>query len=240
MENHFPRWQFSGRKTTGDNMARTLVIGDLHCPAVHQDYLAFCKSVQKKFKTDQTIFIGDIADNEAVSNYEKNPELPGGKQMYMDTLESINQWKKAFPKALVVIGNHDKRIHNKASKHGISPLYLKSYQDLYDTPGWEWDISFAVDGVMYVHGDGWASEYPAFNAAKASLQSVVSGHSHTKFSINWIKGPNNRPYFGMNVGSGVDITHPVFRYSTPHLKKAILGCGVVIDGKNPYLEIMHE
>jgi hypothetical protein len=45
-------------------------------------------------------------------------------------------------------------------------------------------------------------------------------------------------YFGMNVGCGVDQRHPALSYSKPHLKKAILSCGIVIDGTQPYLEIM--
>jgi len=44
-------------------------------------------------------------------------------------------------------------------------------------------------------------------------------------------------YFGMNVGAGIDQSNPVFQYSKAHLKKAIISCGIVIDGKQPYLEI---
>ncbi len=62
-------------------------------------------------------------------------------------------------------------------------------------------------------------------------------HHHSLAAINWIKGPNTM-YFGMNVGCGVDQRHPALSYSRPHLKKAILSCGIVIDGNQPYLEIM--
>jgi predicted phosphodiesterase len=220
-------------------MARVLVIGDLHCPADHKDYLHHCLRMQKKYRTDHTVFIGDIADNEAISNYEKNPELPSALELYNLTTKAISKWHKIFKGASVVIGNHDKRVHNKAIKNGIPSLYLQSYKDLYNTSSWNWDHSFCIDNVLYVHGDGWSSEYPAFNAAKAHMQSVVSGHTHSKFSINWAQGPNNNSIFGMNVGSGVDLNNPVFKYSQPHLKKAILGCGIVIDGKYPYLEKMY-
>lgn len=215
---------------------KILVIGDLHCPADHAEYINFCKDMKKKYKTNETVFIGDIIDHEAISMHDKNPALPGAKDEFLYALEHVNKWYKTFPKASVCIGNHDARVIKKGSKNGIPELYFKSYSDLYHTPNWNWDYSFDIDNVHFTHGDGWGSLYPAFNAAKARLQSVVCGHHHSIASINWIKGPTTM-YFGMNVGAGVDQRHPAFTYSKPHLKKAILSCGVIIDGK-PHLEIM--
>lgn len=216
---------------------RTLVIGDLHCPADHEDYLYFVKDMKAKYKTDQTIFIGDIVDHEAISMHEKNPNLPAPGQEFELAMERIHRWYNVFKNAKVCIGNHDARVVRKAMKNGIPEMYLKSYSEMYKTPKWEWNYSFEVNGVVYTHGDGWGGKYPAFNAAQARLQSVVCGHHHSLASINWIKGPTTM-YFGMNVGCGVDQTHPAFLYSKSHLKKSILSCGIVIDGKQPYLEIM--
>lgn len=216
---------------------RTLVIGDLHCPADHTDYLAFCKKMQKKYKTNQTVFIGDIVDHEAISFHDKNPELPGAKDEYIFAKEHVKNWYKAFSNASVCIGNHDARIYRKAAKTGIPPFYIAEFKNIYETPNWTWDHTFSFDGVYYAHGDGWGGQTPAFNAAKAMLQSVVCGHHHSLASIQWIKGPTTM-YFGMSVGCGVDQAHPAMTYSKPHLKKAILSCGIVIDGNQPYLEIM--
>jgi len=55
---------------------RTLVIGDLHCPADHEDYLQFCLDMKRKYKTNNTVFIGDIIDHEAIAAHDKNPSLP--------------------------------------------------------------------------------------------------------------------------------------------------------------------
>lgn len=215
---------------------RTLIIGDLHCPADHEDYLRFCLDMKKKYKTNNTVFIGDIIDQESISNHEKNPSLPGAKDEYEQALQRVRPWYNSFKNAVVCIGNHDARVHRKASKNGIPEIYLRSYPDTYRTPTWDWDHSFVFDNVFYTHGDGWSGQFPAFAAAKARLQSTVSGHCHSIASINWIKGPNTA-YFGMNVGSGVDQSHSALAYSKPHLKKAILSCGIVIDGQQPYLEI---
>ena len=216
---------------------RTLVIGDLHCPVDHEDYLQFCMDMKKKYKTNNTIFIGDIIDHEAISAHDKNPSLPGPQDEFQASLERLQRWYSKFNHAQVCIGNHDARVVKKAAKNGIPEFYLKAYSDLYRTRNWNWDYYFECNGVYYTHGDGWGSQYPAFNAAKARLQSVVCGHHHSIAAINWIKGPTTM-YFGMNVGCGVDQTHPALAYSKPHLKKAILSCGIVIDGDQPYLEIM--
>jgi predicted phosphodiesterase len=221
----------------GLEIMRTLVIGDLHCPCDHNDYLSFCKSIQKIHKTNNTIFIGDIVDHEAISMHDKNPQLPGPSDEFLSVLDRIERYYKVFPNSSVCIGNHDARVLKKAAKYGIPNLYLKAYSSLYNTPGWTWDYSFHHDGVYYSHGDGWSGQHPSFLGAKARLESVVTGHCHSVAGVNWIKGPTTM-YFGMNVGSGVDQRHPAFDYSKPHHKKAILSCGVVIDGKQAYLEIM--
>ena len=221
----------------GGMAMRVLVIGDLHCPCDHEDYLAFCKKIQKIHKTTHTIFIGDIVDHEAISMHDKNPSLPGPNDEFLQASLAIRKWVKAFPKANVCVGNHDARVFKKAAKNGIPAFYLKDYSEVYNTPNWCWDYSFHLDNVYYIHGDGWGGHHPAFVAAKSRLQSVVCGHHHSIAGINWLRGPNSQ-YFGMNVGSGVDQRHLAFMYSKPHLKRSILSCGVIIDGTRPHLEIM--
>lgn len=216
---------------------RVLIIGDLHCPCDHKDYLNFCKKIQKIHKTTHTVFIGDIVDHEAISMHEKNPSLPGAGDEYEQAAIAVKYWAKNFPRADVCIGNHDARVFKKAAKNGIPDFYLKHYKEIYNTPNWNWDYSFTIDGVHYSHGDGWSGHHPAFTAAKSKLESVVCGHHHSIAGINWVRGPKSQ-FFGMNVGSGVDQSHPAFMYSKPHLKRSILSCGVVINGINPYMEIM--
>jgi hypothetical protein len=41
----------------------------------------------------------------------------------------------------------------------------------------------------------------------------------------------------MNVGCGVDRKHLAMKYGEDHIKKPVISCGVVIDGK-PYMEMM--
>ena len=220
-------------------MDRVLVIGDLHLPAEREGYLNFCKSLKKKHKTTRVVFIGDVLDHHAISFHQKHPESDSAIAEYHRSMSKMKDWKKAFPEALVCIGNHDERIHRMTASVGIPSMYLKDYKEIFDTPKWEWGYEWEIDGVSYIHGTGGAAGVsPAFNCAKARVQSTVSGHVHSVAAVNWLKGPNSRMIFGFNVPCGVDESHRLMSYGKNFLKKPINGAGVVIEG-HPYMEIMH-
>jgi len=216
---------------------RVLVVGDLHAPAVHEQYLSFCKSVAKKHRTNSVVFIGDIVDHEAISRHEKNPELPAALDEFNIALKTVKEWHKAFPKAVVCIGNHDERVNRRAKSEGIPSMYLKPYNDVYGTKGWLWGNEHIIDDVLYTHGTNWSGKSPAFNAACYLRRSVVCGHCHSISSIAFHSNGADT-IFGMNVGAGVDEQHLAFSYGRYSLKKPVLSCGVVIDG-HPYLERKH-
>ena len=217
-------------------MSRVLVIGDLHLPAEKQGYFDFVKKIKRKYKTDTTVFIGDVLDHHSISFHKKHVESGGPVQEFKEAFESMAKWKRMFPRAKVCIGNHDERVMKLSSDVGIPQMYLRSYSDIYQTPKWNWEYSFEIDGVFYHHGTGAGGQYPAFNAARSRAMSTVSGHCHSISSINWLAGTNTR-LFGMNVGCGVDAKHIAMDYGSNCMKKPIVSCGVVIDG-HPYLELM--
>lgn len=218
-------------------MSRVLVIGDLHAPAVHPDYFDFVKSIKRKHRTDKTVFIGDVIDHHVISFHKANPESPDALREYNLAFETVKKWYHRYPNAVVTVGNHDSRVHRLASDAGIPSLYLKEYNELYNTKNWEWEQSVEIDNVYYYHGTGASSAYPAFNAARSRNQSVVMGHHHTKAAINWLSGSNDHRIFGMSVGCGVNNKHLSMLYSEHYLIKPMLSCGVVIDGY-PILEVM--
>ena len=217
---------------------RVLVIGDVHLPAEREDYLDFCKGLRKKYKTNQVVFIGDILDHHAISFHQKHPEADSAVAEYHRAIEKLKDWKKAFPKAKVCIGNHDERIHRLASSSGIPSMYLRDYKDVFNTPGWEWEYEWIIDNVSYLHGTGTRTGVcPSLNQAKARMQSTVCGHIHSVGSIAWAQGPGENKIFGFNVPCGVDREHILMYYSKNFIRKPVNGAGVVINGK-PYLEIM--
>ncbi len=221
-------------------MANVLVIGDLHFPAERQDYLQFCKDMKRKHKCNEIMFIGDILDHHAISFHQKNPDSDGAVEEYEKAMRSLKQWYKAFPHARVCIGNHDERVHRLAASSGIPAMYLKDYKDIYETPNWDWQYEHVVDDVYYYHGTGASAGLcPAFNTAKARLQSSVAGHIHSSAAILFTAGPTNNKIFGFNVPNGVDKEHPLMYYSKNFLRKPVNGLGIIKDGK-PYMEIMDD
>jgi len=217
-------------------MARVLCIGDLHLPAIHPDYLQFVKDLKRKYKTNTTVFIGDVLDHHSISFHQKNPELPSAIDEHEQAIKGMKAWKKAFPEAMVCIGNHDERVHRLSATAGIPSMYLVDYVELYDTPNWEWDYSFLIDDVMYTHGTGAGGQRPAYSAAIKLGHSVVMGHVHSNAMLQILQSPTQR-IFGLNVGCGVNTHHRAMNYAKNHLSKPVLGAGVIIDGK-PSLKLM--
>ena len=217
-------------------MARVLCIGDLHLPAIHPDYLQFVRGLKRKYRTNTTVFIGDVIDHHSLSFHQKHPELPSAIGEHEEVVKGMKEWKRAFPEAMVCIGNHDERVHRLSATAGIPSMYLMDYKTLYDTPKWNWDRSFLVDDVMYIHGTGTGGQRPAYTAAVKMGHSVVMGHVHSVSGIHLLQSPTKR-IFGMNVGCGVDKDHRAMNYARNHLNKPVLSAGIIIDGK-PMLEIM--
>lgn len=209
-------------------MSRVLITSDKHCPAVHPRYLHFCKDLRDKHKCDTIIDIGDIIDMESISFHTKHPDLPGPKDEHKLALKEIQKWYKAFPKATITIGNHDERVFRKAAATSIPASYLRDYNEIWKTPNWNWVYDIIVDGVYYHHGSGSGGLYPAFNKARNMGMSVVSGHIHAASGVWWTTSPKHR-FFGMNVGSGIDVDQLTFDYGRHLVRRPVLSAAVVID-----------
>ena len=219
-------------------MSNILVIGDTHFPAVHPKYLQFVQEIYKKYKCTGVVHIGDVVDHHTISFHKKHPDSVAAMDEYRASLACIKKWYTVFPKMKICIGNHDERVFRLSADVGIPSFYIKQYPEIYKTPKWVWDYGFTIDGVYYTHGTGTGSQYPSFNLAKARATSCVLGHHHSIAGINWLVGPTTR-FFGMDVGTGVDRNHINFSYGQYHLKKPVVSCGVVLNGKQPYLELMN-
>ena len=96
------------------NERRILVIGDIHAPFELEGYLEFCQETYAKHLCNQVVFIGDIIDNHYTSYHETSSDGLGGADELHHAIEVVNDWKKAFPVADVIIGNHDRMVMRKA------------------------------------------------------------------------------------------------------------------------------
>ena len=217
-------------------MTRVLVIGDLHCPADLTKYRQHCQRIRYKYKTNKTVFIGDIVDAHQWGRWDPDYEADSPQSEYKKTLKRVAWWHENFKDAVVTIGNHDERAVRQARIAGVPDGLVKDYADAWQTPSWEWVNTVEIDNVRYFHGEGFSGKYPHVNACLTSLKSTVMGHIHSVAGLQWVNKAGGK-FFGMAVGCGVDVSHPFMRYAEKHPTKPVLSCGVVIDG-HPYLETL--
>lgn len=203
---------------------RVLVIGDLHEPFCLDNYLDFCKNTYANYNCNKVVFIGDVIDSHFSSFHETDPDGMGGGQELDIAIKRLSKWYKAFPKADVTIGNHDRIVYRKGFSGGIPKRWLKPFNEVLETPKWNFVERLIIDGVQYVHGEGGTAR----TKCKNDMMSTVQGHIHTQAYTEWMVGQNFK-IFGMQVGCGVDHTAYAVAYAK-NFKKQAIGCGVVIGG----------
>ena len=213
---------------------RILVIGDLHEPFCLDGYREFCLEQSEKFNTNRTIFIGDVIDNHYSSYHETDADGMGGGQELDLSINKIAKWRDAFPKADVIIGNHDRLIMRKAQTSAIPSKWIKSYKDVLEVPDWNFVERLVIDDVQYIHGEGGTAR----TKCKADLMSTVQGHLHTQAYTEYVVGQNFKIY-GSQVGCGINHKAYAMAYAK-YGKKPAIGCMVVLDnGKTPVNLLMN-
>jgi len=200
-----------------------LVIGDLHAPFTLPKYLKFCREQQELYNCGTVIFIGDIIDNHYSSYHESDPDGYGAGEELDRAIDMIADWYGTFPKAHVIIGNHDRLVYRKAYSSGVSKKWIKDYKDVLNTPDWEFVENIELNKVNYNHGEGGTAK----NRIKSELQSQIQGHLHTQLYVEYLVGATFI-VFGMQVGCGVDNKSYAMAYGK-HFKKPAIGCGVVLN-----------
>jgi hypothetical protein len=211
---------------------RVLIIGDLHEPFCLDGYLEFCKKTYAKYNCNKVVFIGDVIDSHYSSYHETDPDGMGGGDELDLAIKKIGKWYKAFPDADVTIGNHDLIVMRKAHTGGIPKKWIKSFNEVLETPGWRFVDEVIIDLVLYCHGIG----SKAHIKAQKNMQSTACGHHHIEAYVHWFVGRIQK-VFGLQVGSGLDIKSYAAAYGKWFPKPAI-GCGVVINGKTAINELM--
>ncbi len=211
-----------------------LVIGDLHEPFCLDKYLSFCKDTYKKYKCNEVVFIGDIIDNHYSSYHETNPDgLSGGTELDL-SISRISRWYKAFPKATVIIGNHDRMVMRKAQTGNIPKKWIKSYKEVLEVPKWKFVERYEKNGVQYIHGEGGTAR----NKCRADMMNTVQGHLHTQCYTDHYVGKNFR-IFGTQVGCGIDHDSYAMAYAK-YGKKPAVGCVVILDNGTIPINLLME
>ena len=221
------------RVSNGGVVNNVLVIGDLHEPFSLDKYLEFCVSKYEQFDCTEVVFIGDIIDNHYASYHETNADGMGGADELEYAIQRIARWYKEFPKATVIIGNHDRMIMRKAQTSSIPSKWIKSYKEVLQVPGWNFVERYEKDNVQYLHGEGGTAR----TKCRADMMNTVQGHLHTQAYCEHYVGQNFR-VFGMQIGAGINFSEYSFAYSYAkfHTAKPVLGCAVILDnGRLPII-----
>ncbi len=215
-------------KKQNNEESNVLVIGDLHEPFCLEGYLEFCLDTYHHYKCTDVIFIGDIIDNHYSSYHETDADGLGGGDELELAVRKIAHWYKAFPKAKVLIGNHDRMIMRKAQTSAIPSKWIKSYQDVLEVPNWEFLERYVLNDVQYIHGEAGTAR----TKCRADMMNTVQGHLHTNCYTEHYVGAKYR-IFGMQVGCGIDHESYAMAYAKAGKKPAI-ACGVILNnGKTP-------
>jgi predicted phosphodiesterase len=226
-------------------VARVLVISDTHCPGMRAGYVDFLKRVADDYAVTRVVHIGDLVDWASISYHEKSPSLRNATQEYAKARKQVAALARAFPKADWLIGNHDALTERQAVTAGLPPELLRDYADMWDV-GWTVHPRFSkllIDGVVYSHGDsGRGGQDAAFQQAKDNFRSTVIGHFHNQASVRWCPPRavcgcarlRRAPRLRCETTGSRAV--PWFEYGRRFAHKPILGCGVVLNGKQTYFE----
>lgn len=221
-------------------MARVLVQPDLQAPFQHIDTIPFLLSVNDKYKCNEWVNIGDEVDFSTLSvSHLPDPDGIGFKEEFNQAVDFLKELYKIWPRMKVCVSNHTIRPIKKALYAGVPSVFLKSYQEFLGAPKtWVWADEWEIDGVLYIHGEGFAGQMGHAKAADKHRQSVVIGHIHSFGGINYLNNRKNELIFGMNVGCLIDVKSYAFKYGKHFPNKPTLGCGVVIDGVPHFIPML--
>lgn len=221
---------------------RVLVIPDLHCPGMLASYPEFLRDTYRRWKCDTVVCLGDIFNFTGLSFHLKQTSDLNIDAEISIARKDIKRLVKMFPDVSVLTGNHDDLSGRQCDVVGVPRTMLRTFNDFWDMPKtWKWYPRYhqlKVDGVIYQHGDrGRGGQMAALKNAQDEFASVIQGHYHSQCGI-WFHANLQDLIFGMQAGCGIDHDNPIFNYSRAFTKKPIISCGVVIEGKYPYIERM--
>jgi len=209
-----------------------LFISDLQAQAMHPDTAAFLRAVLRKYgKPTRVIQIGDEADQEALNEYGKNPDLPSDGDEIDATIRALRPIYKMFPRVDLLYSNHVLRARRKANKAGLSKKRFREWREVIDAPrNWRWYKGLFLrtilgQNVFVCHGR--ASN--GLQLAKEMGCSVVQGHYHTKYCIEYTSNPAHLN-FSLQIGCSIHTKHPAFDYDAENVKRPIIGHAAIING----------
>jgi hypothetical protein len=209
---------------------RVLFIPDLHTPFHHPDAFDFLAECNRALSPSRIVCAGDEADQHALSQYESDPDGHSAGTEFELSREALSELARLFPVMALCDSNHMVRYLKKAFRAGIPSVYMKSYQAAYEAPpGWIWRDSWLIDGVMYIHGEGFSGKDGAYKACVQYRRPVVMGHLHSFAGVQYNNNGDTQ-IWGMNAGCLIDAQRYAFKYAKHVPHKPCIGVGLVDHG----------
>jgi len=211
---------------------KILVISDLHCPYNHVDTVPFLAAIKKKYKGfDRVVLSGDEIDGHDLSFHDSDPDLDSAGVELEKAIKALSPIYKLFPKADILESNHGSLVLRQAIANGLPRSVFKTQRDMLKAPkDWNWHFELMIQtelGPIYFHHSKGAN---VKKNSQAMGMSFIQGHHHESFEICYWGNPNAL-LFGMTVGCLVDGKSLAMAYNKNNLKRPVIGCGVVIDGR---------
>jgi hypothetical protein len=196
--------------------------------------IGFLKEVEEKWKCQRVICLGDEVDFAAISRWPTDVDGFSAGHEAEKAIVFLHQFYDAFPKVRVCTSNHTIRPWKKAFDSGIPKRFLKSYHESLEAPpGWSWHDEIILNGVKYIHGEGFTGIQAHGRAAYQNRMSTVIGHVHTSAGVQYFNNGQST-IFGANFGCLIDINAYAFAYGKKLANKPTLGCGVVVSSEEAY------
>jgi predicted phosphodiesterase len=204
-----------------------LSVGDLHAPFMHRDAVRFLEAVKSRHRPTQTVFLGDVADQHALSRFTRNPSGLSCGHEIRAARRQLKPVGELFPEAAVCWGNHDRRVYDRAAEVGIPEETILGMNDILKCPaGWEWRDRWEIAGVVFEHGTGWSGKDAHIKAATANMGPTVIGHIHAHAAVSFVANRKHL-FYGFNVGCLIDHEAYAFAYAKVIPAKPIIGVGLI-------------
>lgn len=221
-----------------DDSSSILIISDMHIPYHHKDTLDFLSDLKAKYKPTRIVCMGDELDKHSLSFHSSDPNLSSAGEELENSLPTIAQLKKLFPKMDLLESNHGSLLYRKAKHHGIPVQYLKSYNEVLgvdDKWRWHFDLTLTLPNgqpCYFHHG----KSGDVLKLSQAMGMNAVQGHFHEKMAVQYWANPLGL-YFGLQTGCLIDDESLAFSYNNVNLKRPLIGTAVIVDSV-PILEAM--
>ena len=222
----------------GRKYSSILCISDQHHPFQHPDLIPFLAALNKKYKFDLVVNMGDEVDGHAISFHDKDPDLYSPKDELDRAIIALQPLYKLFPKMYLIDSNHGSLVFRQAKTAGLPRQVIKDYRDILQAPrGWSWSHSLICQtemGPVYFHHGKTSS---SGKLSRNMAMNCVQAHFHTKFQIDYWGSPQGL-FWDAHAGSLIDDAALAFAYNKTTLQRPVVGVVVILNGR-PSLVPMH-